>query len=259
MRKLASCVPALLIAGCSIDSLGSRQIAADQPEATEVVRQEVNALPPGGLASSGLTTVMLTPMSAAAMGISQGARQVLAYAVGCALDSTQTISFTVGGTTFTDSGGLGLANGWTDDALSVTQAAWLSACVFAHANELSAVIWISLRGAQAELETTSAERAEYQIEEGAFWGNAFVDLGPVAAYTCDGLTQPGSSDPDLESRQCAHWDGVAGSNQTPCGMGYAGLCRSVCTTATPPYAGCSFLGQTASPVVITTYLATPPG
>jgi len=257
MRKLASCVPALVIASCSIESLDPPQITAQQPEATEVVRQEVNALAPGALASSGLTTVTLDPNSAATMGNSPEARQVLAYAVGCALDSTQTISFTVDGTTFTASGGLGIAKGWLDDPLSVTQAAWLSACVFAHANELSNVIWISVRGNQVELDTTSAERAQYQTEEGAFWGNAFVDLGPIASYACDGIAQPDNGDPDVTARQCAHWDGVAGSNKTPCGMGYAGLCRSVCTTAAAPYAGCAFLGGTASPVVVTTFLAGP--
>jgi len=245
MSKLASCVPALVIAGCSIESL----------EATEVIRQEVNVLAPGGLASSGLTTVTLDSNSAAAMGTSQAAREVLAYAVGCALDSTQAISFTVGGTTYTDTGGIGLAKGWLDGPLSVTQAAWLSACVFAHANELAAVIWISVRGNQAALVTTSTERDQYQTEDGAFWGNVFINLGPIAAYACDGIN---NTDPALGSRPCAHWDGIAGSNKTRCGMAYAGLCRNVCSTATAPYAGCSFLSGAASPIAVTTFLAATP-
>jgi hypothetical protein len=41
-------------------------------------------------------------------------------------------------------------------------------------------------------------------------------------------------------------------------MGYAGLCSSVCSTATAPYSGCSFLGAPPSPAVVTIFLAGTP-
>jgi hypothetical protein len=260
MRKLASCMPALLIAGCSIDSFNSllSQRVTEQSEESNVARQDVNTLAPRGLLSSGLTTARLDAANAAAMGSSEDARQVLTYAIGCALDSTQTVAYTVDGVTYSSVGGIGLARGWTNSPLSVVQAAWVSACVFAHANEFSTVIWISVRGNQADLDTTSDERSEYQREEGAFWGNAFTDLGPIAAYACDGI-DPATTDGSTElPRQCAHWDGIAGSHKSSCGMGYAGMCRSICTTSSAPYTGCSFLGAAASPTVITTFLSGPP-
>jgi hypothetical protein len=250
-------MPAFLIAGCSIDSFNSL-VSQRVAEQTNVARQDVNTLAPQGLLNSALTTAKLDALSAAAMASTVDARQVLTYAVGCALDSTQTVSYTVDGDTYSSAGGIGLARGWTDGSLSGLQAAWVSACVFAHANEFSTVIWISVRGNQSDLDTTNEERSEYQREEGAFWGNAFVDLGPIAAYACDGI-DPAATDASTDlPRQCAHWDGVVGSNKSLCGMGYAGMCRSVCATSSAPYTGCSFLGAAASPSVITTFLSGPP-
>jgi hypothetical protein len=253
-------MPALLIAGCSLDSFNSllSQRVAEQAEETNVARQDVNTLAPEGLLSSGLTTARLDATSAAAMANTDEARQVLTYAIGCALDSTQAVSYIVGGETYNSVGGIGLARQWTDGPLSELQAAWVSACVFAHANEFSTVIWISVRGNQADLDTTNDERSEYQREEGAFWGNAFIDLGPIAAYACDGIDPMATDGTTDLPRQCAHWDGVAGSNKSSCGMGYAGMCRSICTTNSAPYTGCSFLGAAASPSVITTFLSGPP-
>jgi hypothetical protein len=218
-----------------------------------------DGLAPAGLASTALTTAMLDATNAAAMGMTQEARDVLAYAVGCALENTQSISFTVGGIEYSDAGGVGIAPDWTTSPLSTTQAAWVSACVFAHANELSRVIWISVRGDQASLATTAAEQAQYPLEEGAFWGNVFVDLGTIAGYSCEGVDRSANgTDAELSERECAQWDGITGSNTSPCGLGYAGLCSSVCSTATAPYAGCSFLGDAASATVVTTFLAGAP-
>jgi hypothetical protein len=262
MRQLALNVPVVMLAGCTIAGLdppAAQGETGQLSKVTDPVRYDVNGLAPAGIASTALTTAMLDATSAAAMATSPAARNVLAYAVGCALDSTQTISFMVDGVAFTDAGGAGIAPGWTTRPLSTAEAAWVSACVFAHANELSTVIWISLRGDQAGLSTTVAERAQYQVEEGAFWGNVFVDLGPIAGYSCEGIDQAvDDSYADLSERECAQWDGIPGSSTSPCGLGYAGLCGSVCSTGTAPYAGCSFQGGPASPSVVTTFLVGAP-
>jgi hypothetical protein len=148
-----------------------------------------------------------------------------------------------------------MAPDWTIRALTVTEAAWVSACVVSRVNLTSAVVELSARGNDAGYDTTIEEVADYQLEEGAFWGNAFTDLGSVAGYSCNGLDQAADDTiGDLPLRECAEWDGVVSSNASPCGFHYAGLCSDACVTATAPYNGCSFLGGTASSSVVTTFL-----
>ena len=38
------------------------------------------------------------------------------------------------------------------------------------------------RGTATGLATTSSELANYRVEEGAFWGNLFIDLGDVEVF-----------------------------------------------------------------------------
>jgi hypothetical protein len=208
------------------------------------------------LGGSQLTTAVLSASNAAAMGQTQTARKVLAFAVACALNSTQTVTYTVGGTSYTETGMMGIAPGWKTAAISASEAAWVSACMFSHVNEVTHLVWVSLRGAQTSLATTTQEQNDYKIEEGAFWGNVFVNLGAVHGYSCLGVDQAlTDSYGELPYRNCAQWDGVSGSNASPCGMSYAGLCRTACTTASAPYAGCSFQGSGAAASVVTIFLA----
>lgn len=229
------------------------------PEVTEVPRIALNSLSPSWLLNDGLlTTSVLNSTNAASMGATQHARKVLAFAVSCALTDQQTITYTVSGIEYTAFGSMGMASSWTTTALSSTQAAWISACLFARLNLTSAVVLISARGDQTSLDTTEGELTDYQVQEGAFWGNAFTDLGTVQGYACNGVDQAANdSYGDLPYRQCAQWDGVADSNLTPCGLHYAGLCSDVCTES-GPYAGCSFQSGTAVDDVITTYLSGTP-
>jgi hypothetical protein len=249
MTKLGTvgwCVPALIAVGCAAES-------PDPGEATQLDQINMHTLTLADLTSSALTTLRLDAASAPAMASTPAARKVLTFAVACALDSTQTITFNVGGTLYTATGGVGIAPGWTAGALTPTQAAWVSACLFANVNDTSTLVWISLRGAESSFATSLDERAQYQIEEGAFWGNAFSNLGPVMGYSCNGVGQ--SANPLLPLRQCAQWDGVLASNRSPCGMSYAGRCSQVCAGMVAPYSGCSFLGSAAAGSVVTIFLA----
>src|ERR1043165_3688240 len=142
---------------------------------TDVPRIAVNALAPSMLAYTALTTAQLDSTGAGAVGGNAASRKVLNYAAGCALDATQTVNFTVGGVNFTLYGAMGMVPAWTSRAITTDEAAWISACVFARVNLTSASITISARGSLANLGSTSDELANYRIEEGAFWGNAFVD------------------------------------------------------------------------------------
>jgi hypothetical protein len=250
---LQLCMAVLMLAACGAEPLETQ---TDSDE----IQLGVTPLSLAELGSSALTTAVLNATNAAAMGPNQTARKVLAFAVACALQSTQTVTYTVGGVTYIETGMLGIAPGWRTAVMSATEAAWVSACIFSHVNEVTHLVWLSLRGAQTSLSTTTQEQNEYRVEEGAFWGNVFVNLGSVHGYSCLGVDQAaGDTYGELPYRNCAQWDGVSGSGMSPCGMSYAGLCRTACTTATAPYAGCSFQGSSAAASVVTIFLAgTPP-
>lgn len=219
----------------------------------EVARIGSNSLSPGAIAHSSLTTVTLDAASAAAMAGSDDARQVLRYAVRCALDSAQSVAFTTSGGFYEFSGDLAVAPGWTAGPLSASDAAWVSACVFALTNLSTTLVWISARGGNAGLATTPDELDAFQIEEGAFWGNAFTDRGPIEAFSCNGVDQiADDTRGDLPLRACAQPDG-ASSGLSPCGMSYAGPCSQVCA-GIATYANCAFPGRSPVAEVITTML-----
>jgi len=235
-----------LLGACAVDDDGG-------PEVTEAARIGLNALSPGALWASQLTVGTLDATHAAAMSPNAYARAVLAYAVGCALSSTQSITFTVGTAHYTDPGAFGVAPDWTTRALTATEAAWVSACVASRTNLTSTSVSISARGDNTGYATTSAELTDYQIEEGAFWANVFIDQGDIAMFGCNGVDQAANDTyGDLPLRQCAQSDGTSSGN-TPCGFPYAGLCSAACTTASP-YSGCSYGGGAAHAEVVTTFL-----
>ena len=252
LGTLQLCIPVLALAACGAEPLDTR---TDSNE----VQLGVTPLALWELGNSALTTSVLNGSNAASMGSTAGARKVLAFAVACALNSTQSITYSVGGVSYTEIGMLGIAPGWKSAALSSSEAAWVSACMFSHVNEVTHLVWLSMRGSQSGLSTTSDELTGYQVEEGAFWGNTFTNLGSVHGYSCLGVDQAnGDTYGELPYRNCAQWDGVNGSNASPCGMSYAGLCRTVCTTASAPYSGCSFQGGSAASSVVTIFLAGTP-
>jgi hypothetical protein len=240
------------------DEALSPDVASNSPPSTNVPRITANALSPSAYAASQLTTGVLDGSGAAAMGPTSQARKVLSFAVSCALSSTQSVTFTVGGVEFTHYGAMGIAPGWVTNGLTATEAAWVSACLLARVNLTSAIVSISARGSATGLGTTSAELAAYQVEEGAFWGNAFTNLGSLTSFSCNGVDQAADdSYGDLPYRECAQWDGVTGSQLSPCGMSHAGLCSDVCSVS-GSYTSCSFNGGTAVGPVVTTFLAGEP-
>ena len=244
---LKLCIPALMIASCGIESF-------DLEETTQAVSSG-NPVTLSDLSAAALSTARLDAAHAAAMGATASSRKVLAAGVRCALSSTQTMTFSVAGVTYSDAGGIGIAPGWTGAALTATEASWVSACVFAHMTAATALIWVSVRGSDASLSANLTETTDYRIEEGAFWGNAFVDRGAIAAYSCVGVDQMiNDSYGDLPLRRCAHWDGTS-SSLSACGMHYAGACRSACSTQTAPYAGCVFQNGPSARSVVTSFLA----
>lgn len=222
------------------------------PPVTAVPRLTANSLTPGQLANGQLTTDQLDATSAAAMGATADAREVLAYAVNCALSDGQSISFTVDGTAYTYAGALGLAPSWTSAALLADDAGWVSACVLSRVNATGTQVSISDRGLNAALATTSSEVASWTLEEGAFWGNTFVDQGAIAGFACEGSDAAADATRgDLPERQCARPD--ASGTTTACGFTYVGTCATACSAA-GPYTGCAASGGAPSANVITTFV-----
>src|SRR5262245_28404633 len=126
LGQLGLCALVIAIAACTSDPFDA---TPDQgPGLTSQPEGGWTVLTPAKLGNSALTTAVLNSSGAAAMGGTADARVVLMYAVMCALGSTQTVTFTVGGTTYNDTGILGIATGWTSSALSASEAAWVSSC-----------------------------------------------------------------------------------------------------------------------------------
>jgi hypothetical protein len=101
------------------------------------------------------------------------------YYIGCALESGQYWNMTYNGTSYRFEGSLGLAPSVTEPP-TPEQARWLSACLMARVNHYEREIWISLRG--TGVETTPEEEAEFQIFEGAFFGDIFST--PQQKFAC---------------------------------------------------------------------------
>jgi hypothetical protein len=131
------------------------------------------------------------------------ARQLVRYAVGCALSPSQSFSFS-----WTDSmgtvhdefypGELGLVPTWATAPLTSQGARWVSACLASRVNYYGVPVSISSR-APGALTTSSSERRTYAYEEGAFWGNVF---GPApVVFACYNLTTTSHS--RERARDCA--------------------------------------------------------
>lgn len=131
------------------------------------------------------------------------------YLVGCALDSTQSISFS-----WTDLssfeheevfwGKLGIAPTWKDASISVAERRSVSACIAARANYYGTTVSISLRGPQASLTNVAAtELAEYTKEEGAFWGDIFD--GTPQLFACHQSANIANSRSKLRDCAAGHW------------------------------------------------------
>ena len=102
---------------------------------------------------------------------------------------------------------------------------------------------ISLRGGNAGFATNGTELTGYTLQEGAFWGNSFVNLGAITAYACmgtDKIATPNFS--NLQYRHCTEQDAID-PYSTQCGQTYLGACSAYCTLAGGYYT-CTYNGST---------------
>ena len=150
-------------------------------------------------------------------------RAVLEYLISCAFPENVALSGRDdGGTLYTFQGGAALAPKWGDRKLNTKERRWVSACMLARVNKDATEVEISLRGPHDALVVTADERTEFDLEEGAFYGDIFAD--PQQFYACRGASlYTGDMSFESEGRGCAIPDGTG---KTLCGMTFAGNCAA---------------------------------
>jgi hypothetical protein len=221
-----------------------------------------NSLAPTSLSAGALATGSLSADALAAIqdpgSTGESSRLLLKYTVGCAFDTTQSLSFTwedANGAAHEETyvGVMGLAPTWADGALSEDGQRWVSACLIARVNYFGAVVHVSLRGPMTGLGVTESEAATYTNQEGAFWGNIFSST--PTAYACDYV--PNDAHSRSADRVCAAgYDDGSGTLQS-CGIiQRVGSCADACGTLTSGlyYASCGSGGGQSSSSVVTVFL-----
>ncbi|XXX74080.1 hypothetical protein WMF30_41180 [Sorangium sp. So ce134] len=180
-------------------------------------RLSMNGLSSGGLSPSGSglssTELIETPEG----------RELLAYVVRCALPEGESLSGAYGGVTYTFAGAVGVAPGWRSSPLDPVGQRWVSACLLAHVNGYGIEVPISLRGEHEALETTTTERAQFNAQEAAFYGNLFGSGPDRGMFACAGAAvqaQCGAGpSAEVPFRACGASEG--------CELSFAGPCRDV--------------------------------
>ncbi|MFT3766928.1 MAG: hypothetical protein QM820_15630 [Minicystis sp.] len=212
-----------------------------------------NALRPSALSSDALAAIQ-DPGSNGDL-----SRELLKYAVSCALGSSQAFEFSwvdVNNNTHNESyaGLLGLAPDWASGALDSDGQRWISACLISRVNYFGISVMLSSRGALSALGTSADERNAFTMLEGAFWGNVFTST--PTAYACHYTTNEAHS--RAADRVCAagYIDG-SGTVQSCSIIQRLGSCATACGSLTNGqyYSSCSSdAGQSFSTAVITVFL-----
>jgi hypothetical protein len=211
-----------------------------------------NRLAANRLAGNSLTSTSLDATQAAAelLGTAEG-RDLYSYIISCALPSDASIQAMVEGvadtappaTVYTCTSGtcvfpgsLGLAEYWLTRRLDSKGQRWISACLLARVNNHDTAESISLRGVAPSLTVGEDEAALYDVEEGAFFGNIFVDPdAPLDMNACRGEGQASGEFGGLVLRDCTEPDPL-NPGYTMCGFKYAGDCADYTPASPDPYA-----------------------
>jgi hypothetical protein len=153
-----------------------------------------------------------------------GGRDLLEYLISCAFpEGTTLVGTAANGVTYNFDGSIGLAPAWERRRLTTREQRWMSACMLARVNKNAESVFISLRGPNEVLTVTAEERNEYDLEEGAYYGDIFSD--PQQFYACRGeALYGGDLNFDLEGRSCAA--PVGNSGKTQCQMTFTGDCAA---------------------------------
>jgi hypothetical protein len=218
----------LLLASCAQAPAESRStanvITGDGLDTSVIIanRTDANKLIAGALADAQST---VTPNAGPLLATDSG-RVLFSFMVACALPADATLVATIDGNEFDFLGELGLAPQWRTGPLDLTGQRWVSACLFARVNAHDVSIPISARGPNLGLAVSDDERAEWTLEEGAFYGNMFgAPDQPIQSFACRGRDLAVGEHGDLADRGCAEPD-PAKPSLTRCGFVFTGDCGS---------------------------------
>jgi hypothetical protein len=243
----------VVLALLSVSALGACVDNADLPsdDGTAEPRLATNGMLPTYIAPTNVYAYALTSqlLNQNALISTSAGRAYLSYITDCALASNQSVKGTYGFTQYTFAGNIGIAPAWTTRALTATEGNWISACVLSRANQFGTNVTISMRGDAGVWGTTADEAANYNVEEGAFYGNVWAgNLGQM--HACNGVDQVRDGDTygDLPLRQCAQPD-PNNPGYTPCGYVFDGNCADICVRNGDHYSSCGSFGT-----VVTTRL-----
>ena len=268
MRPLYIAAATTMLLACTVDTpddgvsnqaatirnrLASNRLASNRLASNRLAS---NRLASNRLASNSLSYVALSDTSDI-LDTPEG-RDVYSYIISCALPEGITIvanvagaadtappdtNYTCSGGVCTFIGGLGLAPSWLDRRLDHNGQGWISACLFSRVNANDTAESISLRGRNGGLAVSPVEMELYTAQEGAFYGNLFIDdpdpSVPPDWHACIGeakLACPGDTGcGGLGNRDCAQ-ENPANPGYTYCGFKYAGTCGDYTPALPSPYA-----------------------
>ena len=226
-------VMALSLVACSLDpSESTTSGAATVPNPDKIIGNKIigNKLAAAKLAAAQLAArrlanghLAVNMTTAKDLLSTADGREVFSFIVSCALPLDVTLEATVGADTLEFPGDIGLFPAWLDHPLSREGQGWVSACLFSRVNRNDVAVQISLRGPNRALTTDRNERAQYSVEEGAFYGNLFTRPDqPINWIACRG-EGIASGDTGLGERDCAKPD-PRHPGFTLCGFFFAGDC-----------------------------------
>jgi hypothetical protein len=236
-------------------------------------RLATNRLATNRLATNSLSTLVALEETSEILADEEG-RDVYSYIVGCALPEGTVIHAEIpgandsnGGEVCTDAsdpstcvfignyecidghcrffGAIGLTPEWLDRRINTRGKGWISACMFARVNKNQTATGLSMRGHHEALGVTVAERETFSIEEGAFFGDLFIDDPDPETlpdwFACSGKGIYDGVSGGLDGRDCAKPD-PANPAYTECGFNYAGPCRNFNTDFPTAYSCRTFDG-----------------
>lgn len=181
-------------------------------------RIATNGLPLFDLTKGALTSTALSsePIASNILG-DPYQRELMKYAIECALPETATVTASNGVESIDYHGSLGLAPEWADGACGVPCQEWVSACLLARSNYYGVTVALYFDGNNPAFDAEQPPEGygNYSVEEGAFFGNVFLD--PSRQYSCRG----GGSDPlSMSFRLCTKPGHI-------CGIQSVGFCGDI--------------------------------
>ncbi len=150
-------------------------------------------------------------------------------------------------------GNLGLAPRWESRRLDMAGRGWVSSCIFSRVSALDTAVAISLRGEVDSLAVGEDEASTFNLQEGAFYGNLFVD-NPDESVPPDWNACSGKDSDLLTSRRCTQpSQDPEKAGLTECGFKYTGDCADHDTAVASPYACRTADSVTVGTTSYTTY------